>query len=103
MPDGGGFEVLVDELRAHASRLDGLADRLNTAVDAGQQVTLGAEAYGKICSFFVPIVQAVSAPGVEALGQASTSMTDTGVGVRDTATAYENREQSNTTVYTGGA
>ena len=34
-----GYEVLTGELDAHAGRVDGLTDRLRTAVDAAQQVT----------------------------------------------------------------
>jgi uncharacterized protein YukE len=101
MPEG--YDVTVDELRAHASRLDALRDQLNTAVDAGRQVTLGGEAYGVICSFFVPIVQAVSQPGLDALTEAATSMSNTANSVRDTSTTYENTEQANTQPFQGGA
>ncbi|HEU5108901.1 MAG TPA: ESX-1 secretion-associated protein, partial [Micromonosporaceae bacterium] len=62
-----GYGVLVGEIRAHASRLDALHQQLDTALDAANQVQLGTAAYGQICQFFVPIVQAVSRPGVEAI------------------------------------
>jgi hypothetical protein len=100
MPDGG-YGVLPDELRAHASRLDGLRERLNTALDAANQVALGDQAYGVICSFFVPVVHAVSTPGVEALRDGATAMGDTASGVRTTATSYDNVEQSNTKPFAG--
>ncbi|QIZ34184.1 type VII secretion target [Saccharopolyspora sp. ASAGF58] len=64
------FGVSPEELRSHASKLDALSDQLQTALDAANQVTMGSEAYGVICSFFVPIVQAVSQPGVDALSTA---------------------------------
>ncbi|MFC0115588.1 type VII secretion target [Kibdelosporangium aridum] len=99
MPDGYG--VLPDELRAHASRLNGLQDRLNTALDAANQVALGDQAYGVICSFFVPIVHAVSAPGVTALRGTATAMGETSVGVKTTATSYDDVEQSNTQPFAG--
>jgi Excreted virulence factor EspC, type VII ESX diderm len=102
MPDGG-YGVLPDELRSHASRLDGLRDRLDTALDAANQVSLGDQAYGVICSFFVPVVHAVSDPGVTALRDGATSMGDTATGVRTTATSYDNVEASNTRPFATGA
>jgi hypothetical protein len=100
MPDGT-YDVLPDELRAHAGRLDALRDRLNTALDAANQVALGDQAYGVICSFFVPVVHAVSDPGVSALRDGATSMGDTANGVRTTATSYDNVEQANTKPFAG--
>lgn len=95
MPEGGhdGYDVTSGELRAHASRLDALMDRLRTAADAGNQVTMGTEAYGKICAFFVPIVQNISTPGVEALGQRATDVGDAAGRVRDTATQYDSDDR----------
>jgi uncharacterized protein YukE len=99
MPDG--YDVLPDELRAHASRLDGLKDRLATALDAANQVALGDQAYGVICSFFVPIVHAVSTPGVEALQGASGSVGETADGVRTTATSYDTTDQATAQPFAG--
>lgn len=100
MPDDK-YDVVIDELRAHADRLDGLAGRLNTAANAGNEVTMGTEAYGKICAFFVPIVQSVSAPGLDALASAAGRMAETAQGVKGTATAYEETEQGNTSALGG--
>ncbi|WP_436495177.1 type VII secretion target [Actinokineospora sp. HUAS TT18] len=101
MPDGK-YDVVVDELRAHASRLDGLAERLNTAANAGNEVTMGTEAYGKICAFFVPIVQSVSEPGLDALASAAGRMGETAAGVRGTADGYDQTEQGNAQSLGGG-
>jgi hypothetical protein len=100
VPDGYG--VLIDELGSHASRLDALHDRLDQALRAANQVDLGSGAYGRICQFFVPIVQSVSAPGIESLGESARTMTATARGVRDTAGSYANTEQANTSPFTGG-
>lgn len=99
MPDGYG--VLPVELDAHASRLNGLQDRLRTAVDAANQVALGDQAYGVICSFFVPIVHAVSAPGVTALRDTTAAVGETSAGVRTTATTYAEAERANAQPFTG--
>jgi uncharacterized protein YukE len=95
------YDVVVDELRAHAGKLDGLTERLNAAADAGSQVTLATEAYGKICSFFVPVVQSIADPGVEALSSAATTMGETATGVRENADGYEAHDQSNATRFGG--
>jgi hypothetical protein len=100
VPDGYG--VLVDEIRAHASRLDALHDQLNTAFDAANQVQLASTAYGQICQFFVPIVQFVSRPGVEAISEAAGTMAATATGVRDTATTYEQSDQAGAHTFSGG-
>jgi excreted virulence factor EspC (type VII ESX diderm) len=100
MPNG--FDVLPDELRGHASRLDALGERLGTALSAANQVNLGNQAYGVICQFFVPIVHSVSDPGVEALRQASTAMGTSAKGVRDTAVAYDRTEEANRQPFAGG-
>ncbi|HET9137786.1 type VII secretion target [Actinophytocola sp.] len=96
-----GYGVLVDEIRAHAGRLDALHQQLDTALDAANQVQLGTAAYGQICQFFVPIVQAVSRPGVEAIAQAADTMGATAGGVRDTATTYESSDASNARTFGG--
>ncbi|SES28744.1 type VII secretion target [Actinokineospora terrae] len=101
MPDGYG--VLTDELGAHAGRLDALNDRLEQAFDAADQVHLGSEAYGVICQFFVPIVQAVSRPAVDSIRETATTMEATANGVRETAGSYVNTERANSQPFSGGA
>ncbi|MBA8823310.1 hypothetical protein FHX42_000639 [Saccharopolyspora lacisalsi] len=95
MGDGEGFETSTEELRGHAKKLRALADRLDTAVGAAEQVTMSTEAYGKICAFFVPIVQGVSRPGVDALSRASEAMNDTASNVRRAASTYDETESGN--------
>jgi hypothetical protein len=100
VPDG--YAVLVGEIRAHAGRLDALHDQLTTAVDAANQVHLGSAAYGQICQFFVPIVQMVSQPGVDAIAQAADTMSVTATGVRETASTYESHDQTGARTFSGG-
>jgi uncharacterized protein YukE len=96
-----GFGVSPEELRSHASKLDALSENLRTALDAANQVTMGTEAYGVICSFFVPIVQAVSQPGVAALSTASDAMGDQAANVKDTAQTYESGDDANADSFSG--
>lgn len=90
-----GFGTSTEELRAHAKKLEALGDRLDTAVDAANQVTMSTEAYGKICAFFVPIVQGVSQPGVDALSRSSGAMNELASNVKQAASTYEDTEQGN--------
>jgi hypothetical protein len=99
VPDGYG--VLVGEIRAHAGRLDALHGQLTTAFEAANQVHLGTGAYGVICQFFVPIVQMVSQPGVDAIAQAADTMSITATGVRETANTYEAQDQIGANTFGG--
>ncbi|PPK67975.1 type VII secretion target [Actinokineospora auranticolor] len=101
MPDGYG--VLTEELGAHAGRLDRLNDRLEQALEAANQVHLGDQAYGVICQFFVPIVHAVSQPGVDSISEAAQTLEATAGGVRATSGGYDNTERANTQPFAGGA
>lgn len=95
------FGTSPEELRAHASKLDGLGERLQTALDAANQVSLSTEAYGVICSFFVPVVQSVSQPGVDTLKDASGAMGDMAAKVKQTANTYESGDADNAGLFSG--
>jgi hypothetical protein len=94
MPDGQGYEVLTDELGTHASKVDTLADRLRTAVDAAQQVSMDNSAYGVICQPFALLVDPFEQMGVQALQKAQDSVTDTAGKVREAAQGYEGQDQA---------
>lgn len=92
---GGGFELVPEELRAHASRLDGIRDRLSTALDAARTVSLPTGAYGVICQFFPPMVDPIEQMGMDGIGEAVTAMEATAGEVRDTAKDYEAVDDAN--------
>lgn len=90
-----GFGLVPEELRAHAARLDGIRDRLSTALDAARTVSLPTGAYGVICQFFPPMVDPVEQMGMDAISEAVTSMESTATEVRETAKAYEAVDDTN--------
>ncbi len=90
-----GFDVRPEELHAHAKKLEAMGDRLKTAQDAANEVTMNTDAYGQICSFFVPTVQDASQPGIDALARASTAIRESARKVVDTAETYETTDASN--------
>ncbi|TDV48707.1 type VII secretion target [Actinophytocola oryzae] len=96
-----GYEVLPDELATHAGRVDGLTDRLRTAVDAARAVTMDNSAYGVVCQPFALLLQPFEELGVRALGDAADALSDTAGKVRDTATSYDQTDSAEARTYTG--
>jgi hypothetical protein len=94
-----GYEVLTGELDAHAARVDGLTDRLRTAVDAAQQVTMNNSAYGVVCQPFALMLQPFEELGVRTLRQGVDALSDTARKVRDTALGYTSTETTGATGY----
>lgn len=84
-----GFGLVPEELRAHASRLDGIRDRLSQALDAARTVSLPTGAYGVICQFFPPMVDPIEQMGMDGIGEAVTAMEATATEIRETAKAYD--------------
>ncbi|HET9144406.1 type VII secretion target [Actinophytocola sp.] len=94
-----GYEVLTSELDAHAGRVDGLTDRLRTAVDAAQQVTMNNDAYGVVCQPFAQMLQPFEELGVRTLQQGVDALSDTARKVRDTALSYTSTETTGAATY----
>ncbi len=92
---GDGYQVLRGDLETHAAALDGLADDMVKALQAANAATLHGEAYGKICWFFVPVIQHVSEPCRTQLGEAGDTLRRAATEMRDTATGYQDTETGN--------
>jgi hypothetical protein len=92
-----GYDVLTSELQTHATRVDALADRLRTAADAANQVTMNDSAYGVICQPFAMLLQPFEEMGVNALNQAVTTVQESAGSVRDTARTYDTTEGTEAT------
>ncbi|GAA2785692.1 type VII secretion target [Saccharopolyspora taberi] len=89
------FEVVSEELTAHASHLDGLVDRMDSAIEAAEQVSMADEAYGLLCSFLPPIVNPMEEEGMNALKAASEGISTTADNVRSTAKNYQETDDAN--------
>jgi len=96
-----GFGLLPGELDAHAGKVDGLTDRLRTAVDAANTVTMDNSAYGVVCQPFAMMLQPFEQMGVNALKQAADTLSETAVKVRDTAKVYETTDTMNAASHKG--
>jgi hypothetical protein len=88
------FEVEPDDLVAHASHLDGLVDRLNTAADAAKTVSMSDSAYGLICQFVPPFVNPMEQKAMAAIDAAAEGVRTTAENVRATATTYQDHDDA---------
>ncbi|WP_188986630.1 type VII secretion target, partial [Saccharopolyspora thermophila] len=70
----GEMNVVIENLRSHASKVDGVVDQLNTAVDAAQHVSLDNDAYGILCRPFAWMLDPVEQHGIETLRTAVQAM-----------------------------
>jgi Excreted virulence factor EspC, type VII ESX diderm len=86
------FEVVPDDLVAHASHVDGLVDRLNTAVSAAE-TAMSPDAYGLICAFLPPIVNPAGEQAKDAISAAVQGVQQMADNVRTAAEAYRDNEQ----------
>lgn len=82
------YEVLTEALRAHATTLHGLSDRLGQAVDAAQQASMPTDAYGVLCQFLPTVLNLLEERGATALQSGTEGMDTTAASVKDTAEDY---------------
>jgi uncharacterized protein YukE len=83
------MNVVIENLRSHASKVDGVVDQLNLAVDASQQVSLDNDAYGILCRPFAWMIDPVEQNGIDALKKAVEAMQDVAENVRGAAEDYQ--------------
>ncbi|OLF18531.1 type VII secretion target [Actinophytocola xanthii] len=93
------FEVVPEDLTAHASHLDGLSDRLTTAADAARTVSMSDSAYGLICQFVPPFVNPMEQKAMEAIDAAAEGVRTSAGNIRSTATSYTDTDTAHATVY----
>ncbi|MCI2415796.1 ESX-1 secretion-associated protein [Saccharopolyspora sp. K220] len=95
------YEVAAEDLTAHASHLDGLVDRVNTAISAAQTVSMSDDAYGLLCSFLPPIINPMEQDGMDALKAAEEGLSTTADNVRTTAKEYQDTDEANSELFSG--
>lgn len=95
------MNVVIESLRSHASKVDGVVDQLNTAVDAAHEMTLADDAYGILCSPFALMLQPLQQNGLTTLQTAVASMQEAADGVRGAAEDYQARDDANSDLIGG--
>jgi hypothetical protein len=93
MTSGGSFEVVPEDLLAHASHLAGLVDRLNTA-SAASVSAMSDSAYGLLCSFLPPIINPTGEQAADTVKAAGEALSTSADNVRKAATSYQDNEDS---------
>ncbi|MET8234239.1 type VII secretion target [Micromonospora sp. NPDC005298] len=88
MPGADGIHVDPDDLTAHAGHIDRIADRVDTARQAGQHVQVGADAYGQLCALMPVLVDDLQRTLVDGIGAAVGSARDTSHRLRVGADHY---------------
>ncbi|APU22439.1 type VII secretion target [Actinoalloteichus sp. GBA129-24] len=89
------YDVVTEDLVAHASHLDALTDRLNTAIAAAETVSMSDDAYGLICQFLPPTINPMEEEGIAALNAAVEGVTTSAENVRATADQYLDTDDAN--------
>ena len=92
MPSGEGIQVSPGDLGAHAGHLDGIADALTVARQAGQSVRLDADAYGQLCALVPVLLDQVQRILVDGVDTAARSVGDTADRLRTVAGRYEDTD-----------
>ncbi|KAA5836296.1 type VII secretion target [Saccharopolyspora hirsuta] len=87
------FQVEAEDLTAHASHLEALTDRVDTAISAAEQA-MSDDAYGLLCSFLPPIISPMEQEGMDALKAVKEGITTTAENVRQTAKEYQETDQA---------
>lgn len=87
-----GYDVLPGELRAHAAKLEALAERLGEAVHAARTVSMADGAYGQLCQFLPSVMRGIEDQASDALTAGTKGMADIATQVKYTADEYEQRE-----------
>ncbi|EHY87666.1 type VII secretion target [Saccharomonospora azurea] len=95
------FDVVPEDLVAHASHLDGISDRLDTAVDAARTVSMDDSAYGLLCAFLPPIINPMEDDGVAALEAAVEGVAVLADNIRKAGESYRDADASNERPMTG--
>ncbi|WP_067496571.1 type VII secretion target [Actinoplanes sp. TFC3] len=86
------FTVRPQEVAAHSTHVQAVADGVTAAADAGAVVRSGNEAYGQLCAFVPPMLNILQDTVINALRTTAARLNDTAGDLRDTAADYETTE-----------
>ena len=89
-----GYGVTPPALANHAARIESLADEVAKAKQAGDQIQLGAGAYGQLCTMVPMIIGFLQGLVISGLEDANQSLKHTGEQLRAVAKQYEHAEES---------
>ncbi|NEW42192.1 hypothetical protein GV794_09930 [Nocardia cyriacigeorgica] len=96
MTDAQSVQVEPDELRTHATNVEGLNSPMGQALEAAKAVSAPSDAFGKLCAFLPPLfVDSVETDGITALETAITALTEDAAKLRASADSFAQADGSN--------
>lgn len=95
------MNVVIESLRAHASKVDGVADELDGAAGASERVSMDNDAYGILCRPFAWMVDQVEQHGIDTIKEAAKAIRDTAEEVRAAAEDYQSADDGNRDMFGG--
>ena len=95
MGAGEVFTVSLADLRAHAGRVDVVADHLGAAEQASRAVRVDTGAYGHLCVMVPILIGALDDLVAGGITTARTSVRDTAGRLRTAADAYQATDEAN--------
>lgn len=102
MPEGESFEVVAEELSAHAGHLDSVQQRLATALGAARQVSMDNSAYGLLGQPFAMMLDPFESLGTDMIAQGQDTVTSHADSMRTAARSYSGTEDVQTNRFKGG-
>jgi hypothetical protein len=99
---GEQVDVTAAELTTHAGGLDGIAQRLETALGAARQVSMDNDAYGVLGRPFAWLLDPFESLGSDMISAGAETVANDVDNLRQAARGYTTTEDTNTSMF-GGA
>ncbi|WNV82094.1 type VII secretion target [Umezawaea sp. Da 62-37] len=96
------FNVSPADVRAHASAVDQLSQRMVAATNTADP-SLSTEAFGIFGSFLAEFILKAAGNSQDILGKATTTVNDMAVGLKEVADLYEAIDRDNALGFLGKA
>jgi hypothetical protein len=93
-PTGDGFAVPTAALTAHAATVDTIAEETTLAGQAGDQVRLGGDAYGRLCQTLPMLLNPLGGLLVDAARETGAALHETARLLRTAAGAYAGTDRT---------
>ena len=90
----GGFQVLPENLTAHAGSVDNAAAAFDQAADAGLHVLLSPLAYGLLCQVLPTLLNPFQGLTVSAIKDEANTLRSVSELVREVALRYQNHDET---------
>ncbi|WP_018681706.1 type VII secretion target [Actinokineospora enzanensis] len=102
MAEDDGFDVITEALAKHARSLDGVRERLGTALSAAREVSMDNDAYGVLGRPFAWLLDPFESLGTDMISQAEDTVTTHAEGMRSVQRSYDGTEDANADAFRGG-